>query len=304
MIFAVPKRNVIGELGEGGLILTSALDQNKFLSSAGILTSLRSLLDMTIDHCITQKRYGQHLSKFDLVKTDIARMCGRLHCLESMIYLTAGLYDITEFPDVEVESAIVKQYSADTSDYVVKTCCSLLGSRATTDDSPALAFLKQNQFLQNYHGSANVLKTQIAINGIMYLMKHAGEEILKKVSAINPITLVKWTNYIRQHKSDRVPQVHKLSDCVHPRLMTTADKLEWVVEKIPFVATNLVIKHGDFQFPETDLVKLADIVIETYAMTATLSRANRSYIVGNLHGEHEIELAIPYVNDTRYTTRL
>ena len=282
------------------MILTSALDQSKFLSSAGITTSLRSLLDMTIDHVITQKRYGQHLAKFDLVKSDIARMCSKLHCLESMIYLTAGLYDISEYPDVEVESAIVKQFTADTSDYIVKTCCSLLGSKAITEDSPALAFLKQNQFLQNYHGSANVLKTQIAINGIMYLLKHAGEEILKKVSATNPISMVKWTHYSNQHKSDRVPKVHKLSDCVHPRLMSTADKLEWVVEKIPFIATNLVIKHGDLQFPETDLVKLADIVIETYAMTSTLSRANRSYIVGNLHGEHEIEMAIPYVNDTRY----
>ena len=282
------------------MILTSALDQSKFLSSAGITTSLRSLLDMTIDHVITQKRYGQHLAEFDLVKSDIARMCSKLHCLESMIYLTAGLYDISEYPDVEVESAIVKQFTADTSDYIVKTCCSLLGSKAITEDSPALAFLKQNQFLQNYHGSANVLKTQIAINGIMYLLKHAGEEILKKVSATNPISMVKWTHYSNQHKSDRVPKVHKLSDCVHPRLMSTADKLEWVVEKIPFIATNLVIKHGDLQFPETDLVKLADIVIETYAMTSTLSRANRSYIVGNLHGEHEIEMAIPYVNDTRY----
>ena len=186
--------------------MTAALEQSRFLSSAGVLTSLRSLLDLTIEHCITQKRYGQHLAKFDLVKTDIARMCGRLHCLESMIYLTAGLYDITEFPDVEVEAAIVKQYSADTSDFIVKTCCSLLGSKATTEDSPALAFLKQNQFLQNYHGSANVLKTQIAINGILYLLKHSGEEILKKVSATNPISQVKWINYIRQHKSDCVPE--------------------------------------------------------------------------------------------------
>ena len=40
-MFPVPKRNVIGELGEGGQLVTSVLNQNKFLSSAGIVTSLR-----------------------------------------------------------------------------------------------------------------------------------------------------------------------------------------------------------------------------------------------------------------------
>ena len=202
-----------------------------------------------------------------------------------------------------MESNIVKQYTADTSDFIVKTCCSLLGSKAITEDSPALAFLKQNQFLRNYHGSTNVLKTQIAVNGIMYLCQHAGTEIMKKTSGFNLIKSSKWLFYTSQHKRDKVPQVHKLSDCVHPRLITTADKLEWVVEKIPFIATEQVLKHGDFKFPETDLVKLADIVIETYAMTCALSRAHRSYIVGNLHGEHEIEIAIPYINDTRYEER-
>ena len=198
----------------------------------------------------------------------------------------------------------MKLYTAETSDFIVKTCCSLLGSKAVTEDSPALAFLKQNQFLQNYHGSANVVKSQLAANGIMYLCQHAGTEILKKSSGIHPISTMKWGYYNRQHKRDKVPQVHKLSDCVHPRLMSTADKLEWVVEKIPFIATDLVLRHGDFKFPETTLVKLADIVIETFAMTSALSRANRSYIVGNLHGEHEIEIAVPYINDNRQTNQV
>ena len=83
------------------------------------------------------------------------------------------------------------------------------------------------------------------------------------------------------------PMTHKLSDCVHPRLMSTADKLEFIVEKIPFIATNLLLKFN-LQIPEPDMVKLADIVVETFAMTCALSRANRSYIVGNLHGEHEV----------------
>ena len=82
--------------------------------------------------------------------------------------------------------------------------------------------------------------------------------------------------------------------------MTTADKLEWVVDKIPFIATNLFLRSEGFAIPETEMAKLADIVIECFAMTCALSRSNRSYIVGNLHGEHEIELAVPYINDAKH----
>ena len=98
----------------------------------------------------------------------------------------------------------------------------------------------------------------------------------------------------------QAPLTHKLSECVHPRMMSTADRVEWAVEKIPFLASSLIIRNGEhFQIPETDLVKLADLVIETYAMTCALSRSNRSYIVGNLHAEHEINLVIPYISEAR-----
>ena len=81
-------------------------------------------------------------------------------------------------------------------------------------------------------------------------------------------------------------------------MMTTANKLEYIVEKIPFLATNMFLKY-QLEIPEPQLEKLADIVIETFAMTCALSRSNRSYIVGNLHGEHETSLSIPYINDAR-----
>lgn len=98
----------------------------------------------------------------------------------------------------------------------------------------------------------------------------------------------------------QAPLTHKLSDCVHPRMVSSAERLEWVVEKIPFLATQMCFRSGEhFQVPESELVKLADLVMETYAMTCALSRSNRSYIVGNLHAEHEINLVIPYICEAR-----
>ena len=87
-------------------------------------------------------------------------MAQKLYCLESMVYLTgkvfeiwnsevlyisqsAGLADISEYPDVELESAIVKVYAAETSQFIVKTCSSLLGSQSVLEESAAMLYLKQ-----------------------------------------------------------------------------------------------------------------------------------------------------------------
>jgi len=43
------------------------------------------------------------------VLTQLARMAGKLYALESMIYMTAGLADISEEPDIDLESALTKQ---------------------------------------------------------------------------------------------------------------------------------------------------------------------------------------------------
>lgn len=271
------------------------------MMAAGVVTSLKSLLDQTVEHCNTRKQYGLHLSKFSLVKTQLARMAGKLYCLESMLYMTAGLVDISECPDVEIESVIVKQYAAETSDYVVKTCLSLLGSQAALQTSQYQKYLSQNQFLQGWQGSANILKCFVGISGVMHLVNTSGQDMMKKVQPVtHPLASARWARHKRQHRKDQAPLTHKLSDCVHPRMVSSAERLEWVVEKIPFLATQMCFRSGEhFQVPESELVKLADVVMETYAMTCALSRSNRSYIVGNLHAEHEINLVIPYICEAR-----
>ena len=48
----------------------------------------RALLDEAILHTNTRKQFGQKLSSFCLVRHKLAKMAGKLYCLESMVYLT------------------------------------------------------------------------------------------------------------------------------------------------------------------------------------------------------------------------
>lgn len=164
----------------------------------------RALLNQTVEHCNTRKQYGLHLSKFSLVKTQLARMAGKLYCLESMLYMTAGLVDISECPDVEMESVIVKLYAAETSDYIVKTCLSLLGSQTMLETSQYQKYLTQNQFLQGWLGSPNILKVFLGISGVLNLV-HTNPSLRNNLtSPLHIISATRWARHTRQHKKDQV----------------------------------------------------------------------------------------------------
>jgi alkylation response protein AidB-like acyl-CoA dehydrogenase len=125
----------LGGEGEGLAVLASIVHHNKFLMAAGLITHLRGLLDETIRWTNSRKQFGLNLSEFTLVKHQIGQMAARLYCLEAMVYLVAGLKDVAEVPDVEVESVLVKLYAAEASDFITRGCLNLLGMRACMEDS-------------------------------------------------------------------------------------------------------------------------------------------------------------------------
>lgn len=48
---------------------------------------------------------------------------------------TCHFQDVSEVPDVEVESVLVKLYAAEASEFITKGCLNLLGLRAAMEES-------------------------------------------------------------------------------------------------------------------------------------------------------------------------
>lgn len=297
----VPVTGLLGAEGEGQVVLQSVLHQNKYFMAAGVLRRLKMLLDITVEHVLARKQYGQKLSDFELIKFNIAKCCGRIYALESMLYMTAGLGDVGIKPDIEVESAIVKQFAVETSDFVTRRCLDMLGAQTNVKGSPFQQFLAENQVLQSWQGSSNILKCFIAISGILHLTEKKGEEMMKcRNPGLHPIKFLKYEWGVRCHRSDRYPLKHKLENYVHPRLDVTARAVEWAVHKLPFCTETILLGEGsNIQVSEAYLERLSDAAMEIYAMVCSLSRASRSYVVGHPHAEHEICTAIPFIFESR-----
>lgn len=303
----VPKSALLGDEGKGLEVLASFVHHNKFMMAAGIITHLRGLLDATVSWCNERRQFGLHLAEFTLVRHQLAQCAARLYCLEAMVYLTAGLHDVSEVPDVEMESVLVRLYAAETSQFITSTCLHLLGMRAAMEDSQYQKYLRDNQAIQQWQGTNNILKCFVGITGVMQLAQ--AEMELEGVrqpmgGSANMGRFFKYSWDTRLHRRDQFPLRHKLAACVHPRLVKSAEKVEWGVHKLHWAARELLLsKGGNLQVEEKYLERLSDISMEVFASVCALSRASRSYVVGHTHAQHEIDLVIPYIFESRLRVR-
>ena len=105
-------------------------------------------MDATVEHCNSRQQFGQSLSEFSLVRSQLGRMTGRLYALESAVYMTAGLADASQEGDIEVESVITRQYATETADFIIRNCLRLLGADVNLETSGYQRYLRDSIVLQ------------------------------------------------------------------------------------------------------------------------------------------------------------
>ena len=162
-----------------------------------------------------------------------------------MLYITAGLADVGINPDIEVESAITKQFAVETFDFVTRICLNILGAQTNLKDSVYQEYLAENQALQSWQGSSNIIKCFIAISGIIHLSNNNGEELLKcRNPGLHPIKSLKYKIGQRRHRHDFSPKTYMLEHHVHPRMQKTAPLVEWASHKLNHCAEHLLMSEG------------------------------------------------------------
>jgi len=290
----VPKCSVLGTVGGGLKIVQSLENQNKYLQTCALIKYLKNLLNETIVHCNGRMQFEKNLSEFSLVREQLARMAGKLYSLESVTYLTAGLADASQDPDIEVESVITRQFASEVSDYIVSGCLQLIGANVNLETSKYQKYLRDNLIIQGWQGSNNINKCFVALSCLMHLIRNKPE--LAEIRQPADGNFLKSFNFQLtnvKHKLNRVALTHNLYHSVSPGLQTSARRLEWCVHKIPFVAEQLLVHRGaNIQVEENYLARIHDLVTEVYVMTAVLSRASRSLTLGLDNFELEATIAV------------
>ncbi|XP_063147884.1 complex I assembly factor ACAD9, mitochondrial isoform X1 [Candoia aspera] len=288
---AVPIENVIGEVGGGFKVAMNILNSGRFSMGSASAGMIKKLIEMTAEYACTRKQFNKKLSEFGLIQEKFALMAQKAYVMESMAYLTAGMMDRPGITDCSVEAAIVKVFSSEGAWVCVSEALQILGGLGYMKDYPYERYLRDCRILLIFEGTNEVLRMYIALTGMQY----AGKILTEKIKEFKKRNVkVMWNVLTSRVFSSRAPSIGLIGKGggVHPSLKESVEKLELNVCDFGKTVENLLMRFGKTLVDEQMVLKkVADVVINLYAMTAVISRASRAICIGLNNHDHEVLLA-------------
>lgn len=271
---AAPRSQVLGSIGNGQKVAMETLSRGRLLFGAACLGANRELLRLSVQHATSRRQFGRLLSTMGMIKDKIARLAADLYALESTLYLTTGLIDGRRGAetDCSLESAICKVMASETLDRAARTALQIAAGCGFRTDYPYERHVRDSHAHLLFPGTNEVLRCYIALTGL-----HGPSEQLDKLAdAIKfplrgyGVVVESLFEKVRSATYGRAQLLHH-----HPRLKKEAVFIEDTVEQLAREVDRVLRRHGrvisEMQYVQR---RVADVVIDLYAMCASVARAS------------------------------
>lgn len=158
----VPKKNLIGKVGEGFKIALKTLDHTRPAISAGAVGAARAAMQHSIKYAKERKQFGQPIANFQGIQFMLADMAvnieaGRLLCYQAALALDEG-----EEKKGNYFSALAKRHSADMAMEAAINAVQIFGGYGYTKEYPVEKIMRDVKLVQIYEGTSQIQRVVIA----------------------------------------------------------------------------------------------------------------------------------------------
>ncbi|XP_053723906.1 complex I assembly factor ACAD9, mitochondrial [Synchiropus splendidus] len=295
----VPVENVIGEVGGGFKIAMNILNSGRFSMGSSSAGMIKKLIELTSEYAATRKQFNKRLSEFGMIQEKFALMALNAFVMESMAYLTAGMMDRPGVPDCSVEAAMVKVFSSEGGWICVSEALQVLGGLGYTKNYPFERYVRDCRILPIFEGTNEILRMYIALTGMQYAGKILTGKIKEMKKGNIGLAVAMMGKKLRVSMGGSVNLGLTGKDgVVHPSLTDSAKMLEENVHLFGTTVESLLYRFGKSIVDEQLILKrVADVLINMYAMTAVLSRSSRSISIGLRNHDHEVLLTNTFCSE-------
>ncbi|KAG5684437.1 hypothetical protein PVAND_013671 [Polypedilum vanderplanki] len=285
----IPKENFISENLRSSINILNQMRLNiGLLAVNGIM---KPIINKLTDFCINTRIQNIHFKDVDTIKERIGQLSASCYALESMIYLTAGLKDIYQDQDIDVECAIVKLFTVQTLTQFISAPAFTVGPLTTIIDEGYEKYIRDAIQLIGTEEPIETLRQFIGLSGMSHAGKEFNELVKKKRNILDHPFF--FFNRLKHEISIEDPKLKlELWHYLHPSLRPAANYLEASVYRLRASIEILLGRYGTqiFNHP-SEIASVADIAMMCYAIFASSSRASRSYCVGIRNGDQEMFLS-------------
>jgi hypothetical protein len=267
---AVPRQNLLHELGKGHQIAFNILNVGRFKLGAATLGGSKHLIGVATGYALQRRQFGKALAEFRLIQQKLADMAVRTYAVESAAYRAAALLSesvagidhaaersgeqsVAALQEYAVECSILKVLGSELLDFVVDEAVQIHGGYGFMEEFEVCRAYRDSRINRIFEGTNEI--NRLLITGDLFRRALRGQ--LRLMPALQAL------------------QAELLTLTPPP----AADE-RWLVEatrKIALMVAGLAAqKHGTALESEQELLAgVADMLMELYAMESALLRSEK-----------------------------
>ena len=157
----IPKKNLLGEEGQGFKICMHTLDVSRIDIGAQAVGLAQAALDAAISYAKERKVFGRPLSEFEMIQSMIAEMATQIQAARLLVYYAAFCKD-KGMPRFSKEASMGKWLASEAAVDATKKAVQIYGGYGYTKDYPVERFYRDAKIMELYEGTSEIQKIVIA----------------------------------------------------------------------------------------------------------------------------------------------
>lgn len=158
----VPRRNLIGNIGDGFKIALATLDRTRTAIASGAVGAARAALTHSIKYAKERKQFEKPIANFQAIRFMLADMATKIEAARLLCYHAAWFLDRGESDKGNYYSAHAKRFSADMAMEVAVDAVQIFGGYGYTKDYPVEKIMRDVKLVQIYEGTSQIQRMVIA----------------------------------------------------------------------------------------------------------------------------------------------
>jgi acyl-CoA dehydrogenase family protein 9 len=265
----VPVENMLGEVGHGFKIALEVLNSGRLGLAAGSARGTRRILDIALGYAKQREQFGRPIGSFEMIQRKFAVAAAECYAADAGWMLTASMVDKGGI-DYSLETAACKVFASELAFRAAVDAMQVAGGIGYSKEYPYEQAVRDSRINLIFEGTNEILRALIALSGLQQPGEH-----LKAIGKAfhDPLHSL---GMIGSFLSGRVKRqvVKPIFAHAHPALKAEAEQIATIVHDLALAVEKLLIAHGkdviEHQFQQE---RMANVAIDVYLATATLSRA-------------------------------
>jgi alkylation response protein AidB-like acyl-CoA dehydrogenase len=294
---AVPKENLLGEIGKGHIIAFNILNIGRLKLCAAALGGQKRALNTTLTYAKTREQFKTPIANFGAIKHKLAEMAIRTYASESALYRTAKWIDDKEHElnsdgqhaaepllgaaeEFAIECALLKVLGSENLDYVVDEGVQIHGGNGFSDEYNISRAYRDSRINRIFEGT-NEINRLLTLD--MYLKRAMKGRIDLMTPAMN---VQKELMSIPDFGTDDAPFA------AEQKLVANFKKA--ILMCAGAAAQKLMMK---LESEQEVLMHIADMILDTFQAECMLLRAMKMDTAGNTNAPYAIDMTKTFLCD-------